>query len=200
MPRDKDKHEALHVRKVMELQIDPNTGEMAYKEKMEILDQLPTRAAKGGIPPKCHVCEKVLSSHPALRIHMMIHTGEKPYKCESCGQSFNQLANLGRHKRRQVCKEPHHSCDVCGKRFKQAKNLEFHKRTHLPNAKATPRVKLNTRCKVCLKKFASNMGLRGHMKSHKKSAEIEEEAKEHLSSQSPADMGKTTETQHLANL
>ena len=37
---EKDKHEALHVRKVMELQIDPNTGEMAYKEKMEIVSEL----------------------------------------------------------------------------------------------------------------------------------------------------------------
>ena len=34
----KDAHEQLHVQKVMELQIDPNTGEMAYKEKTEIVE------------------------------------------------------------------------------------------------------------------------------------------------------------------
>ena len=39
-PKDKTQHEEQHIRKVMELQIDQNTGEMAYKEKIEVVEKL----------------------------------------------------------------------------------------------------------------------------------------------------------------
>ena len=42
----KDAHEQLHVQKVMELQIDPNTGEMAYKEKTEIVEAVVCKVEK----------------------------------------------------------------------------------------------------------------------------------------------------------
>ena len=39
-PKDKTQHEEQHIRKVMELQIDQNTGEMAYKEKIEVVEKM----------------------------------------------------------------------------------------------------------------------------------------------------------------
>ena len=34
-----------------------------------------------------------------LQKHIMIHTGEKPFKCDMCDYASNRKTNLQRHKR-----------------------------------------------------------------------------------------------------
>ncbi len=47
----------------------------------------------------CHLCGKKFQWKALLDRHMMIHTGEKPYKCHVCGQAFNRTSNRNTHMR-----------------------------------------------------------------------------------------------------
>jgi hypothetical protein len=49
-------------------------------------------------PAKCSLCAKVLSCKSALKKHMVIHAANKPFKCDSCDQSFNQHRDLKAHR------------------------------------------------------------------------------------------------------
>lgn len=51
----------------------------------------------GGADHSCSICGKSLSSASSLDRHMLVHSGERPYKCTVCGQSFTTNGNMHRH-------------------------------------------------------------------------------------------------------
>ncbi|XP_070686503.1 sal-like protein 1 [Pempheris klunzingeri] len=46
---------------------------------------------------KCRFCAKVFGRDSALQIHLRSHTGERPYKCNVCGNRFSTRGNLKVH-------------------------------------------------------------------------------------------------------
>lgn len=45
----------------------------------------------------CHLCGRTYGSRAELARHMVMHTGEKPYRCHICGRNFTQRGNRKTH-------------------------------------------------------------------------------------------------------
>lgn len=78
----------------------------------------------------CNLCGKAFANPSALRIHQVVHTGEKPYSCSFCGKGFTQKGNLNAHLRIHTGERPF-CCSKCGKTFTQKINLKHHMMAHI---------------------------------------------------------------------
>lgn len=135
---------------------------------------------------ECPICKKSIKPRSKLWIHMVVHTGERPYPCNICDMKFTQVGSRKLHIEKvhknlikaynaneqitpitlqkkptwtsQLLDKECWLCPVC------KQDLESHTRLHehfVVHTSERPYV-----CKYCRKEFTSNTSARLHIKAH----------------------------------
>ncbi|XP_053954359.1 zinc finger protein 25 isoform X1 [Anastrepha ludens] len=110
----------------------------------------------------CHVCSKQFRGKNDLRRHMLIHSDERPYKCEQCGKCYRQAVNLRNHITSAHESHRQFSCPQCPKMFALKGRLRLHMRLHSGEKPYA--------CTQCEKRFARGGHLQQHIISHHKAS------------------------------
>jgi KRAB domain-containing zinc finger protein len=107
-----------------------------------------------GVDWRCAVCGKQLATERALKTHMTTHSGNKPYKCRFCTDSFINKVVLERHMRFHGQQPRVFQCEFCMKQLSTETSLKSHvQRLH----------RSTVQCELCKVEFASRDGLRDHI-------------------------------------
>ena len=72
--------------------------------------------------PYCHYTTAVATS---LKVHIRVHTGERPYICDHCGAGFKGDGALNNHLATHLSAMPF-PCGICGHGFAQKGNCQRH--------------------------------------------------------------------------
>ena len=73
---------------------------------------------------RCPQCYQTYPHRKALRRHMIIHNGEKKYKCGLCTMAFYSKDKLDRHLRTHTGEKS--QCQFCEKGFSRPEYLKKH--------------------------------------------------------------------------
>ena len=92
---------------------------------------------------QCHVCSKRMSGRFALRCHLRLHSGEKPYACTQCPKRYISFSALRKHKV-ITHSEARFKCRYCKKLFRSKRKVKSHTKILDKRSRA---------CTFCQKQF-----------------------------------------------
>nr|XP_054926046.1 zinc finger protein 678-like [Dermacentor andersoni] len=106
---------------------------------------------------KCDHCGKPFYSIWLLKIHIRVHTSERPFPCDFCNKGFPSVKALKKHRRMHRVEKPF-ACAECGMRFSLKGTLNRHTCIHTGIGQH--------KCSYCGKEFIQGGGLKAHLFHH----------------------------------
>ncbi|XP_055863608.1 zinc finger protein 502-like [Biomphalaria glabrata] len=105
----------------------------------------------------CEYCGLSFSFSSKLKLHLMKHTGEKPYSCSNCNSAYREKSQLVYHMKSHNGQKDY-QCPICNQLFLQKAYLEGHMRKHTGEKPFA--------CLICSVSFTHKSYLRDHEKVH----------------------------------
>ena len=106
---------------------------------------------------RCRLCQKAFSTNSAMRNHQRVHYEDKPYVCEVCHKTFKLSSTLYHHRQTHFMDRVY-QCEVCNKTFSSSSNLYHHRSVHTGEKPF--------QCQICLKPFRQKCNMQEHMRTH----------------------------------
>ena len=166
--QNEDKSKIVHLESKLESLLE--NGYDAKKRRYKVRSDKGVKNPNKGNPKspfsnsnvfkKCELCEYKTKSKVHMRRHVRRHTGERPFHCKECEDSFSCSSGLTQHTKRKHTSEMDFVCNVCGKSFKAASDLRQHELRHIEN-KPKP-----YSCDVCNHKFSCKANFERHKMVH----------------------------------
>lgn len=116
---------------------------------------------------ECDQCGAILKTRLGITMHLRLHSGERPYKCKHCGESFSSSSRRAEHMRNKHLRSQivlKHVCALCPARFRLPSKLNLHVRDAHKDEKGDP---IWFMCAKCHEKFTKYQSLLIHFRNHK---------------------------------